>query len=98
MFTLLQQPIAVRLAVMVSSAYAINLIFKRIPHTLEQRHTKRRQCLCQFIEEFLAVYLPCIRQEVDTNNLCHVFFKYLNCQLKPDPIILHTLGITVIEA
>ena len=70
-----QRPIAVRLAIMLSSAYAINFIFKRIPHSLEQRHTKRRQCLCQFAEEFLSAYLPCIRQEGDVNNLKHVFIR-----------------------
>ena len=89
---------AVRLAVMMSGSYAIQLVFKRIPHALEQRHSRRRQCLCQFVEEFLAAYLPCIRQEADVNNLRFIFLRYLNCQFKPDPIILHTLGIAVIEA
>ena len=90
---LLQKPLAVRLAVMMSAAYAINFIYKRIPHTLEQRHTRRRQCLCQFIQEFLAAYLPSLRQEADLNNLKTVFTRYLNCQLKTDPVVLHTLGI-----
>ena len=83
---------------MMSAAYAINLVFKRIPHSLEQRHTRRRQCLCQFVEEFLAAYMPCIRQETDVNNVRHVFYRYLNCQFKPDPIILHTLGICPMDA
>ena len=82
---------------MLSSAYAINCIFKRIPHSLEQRHTRRRQCLCQFVEEFLAAYLPCIRQEANLGNVKHVFFQYLNCQMKPDPVVLHTLGLTAVD-
>ena len=93
-----QLPVAVRLAVMISSSYAINLVFKRIPHALEHRHTRRRQCLCQFVEEFLAAYLPCLRQEVDPGNICHIFLKYLNCQLKPDAVILNALGINTLDA
>ncbi|XP_064626799.1 uncharacterized protein LOC135487228 isoform X2 [Lineus longissimus] len=87
--------IAERLAVMFSSPYAIQMVFKKLPHPLEQRHTRRRQCLCQFVEEFLTAYLPCLRHEgaFDVRHLQILFLRYLNCQLKPDPIIMHTLGI-----
>ena len=51
----------------------------------------------QFVEEFLAAYLPCIRQETDIGNIKFVFFRYLNCQVRPDPIVLHTLGISLLE-
>ena len=96
---LFQCSLAVRLAVMLSSAYAVNLILRRIPLTLEQRHTKRRQCLCQFIEEFLTAYLSCVRQhETSTSNLQYIFRHYMNSQFRPDTTVLQALGISVIES
>ncbi|XP_074641279.1 uncharacterized protein LOC141899026 [Tubulanus polymorphus] len=89
--------IAERLAVMMSSPYAIQMVFKKLPHPLEQRHTRKRQCLCQFVEEFLTAYLPCLRHEgaFDVGHLQILFLRYLNCHFKPDPVIMHTLGIGV---
>lgn len=89
--------IAEELVLMMSSSYSLSLVHCRVPHSLEQRHTRRCQCLCQFLEEFLAAYLSWTRRETNPVCLTYVFQKYLNRTIKPEPMLLQTLGITVIE-
>ena len=97
-FSSFQSPLAVRLGVMMSAAYGIQLVFKRIPHTLAQRHhpTRGRQCLCQFVEEFLSAFLSCIRRETDMSNMSYLLDKYLNIQFKSDKALLQALDINTV--
>lgn len=80
---------------MLSSAYAAQFVMKNLPHPLDQRHTRRRQCLCQFAEDFLAAYLPMLRHDgaFDEDHLKTLFLRYLNCDVKPDLVVMRTLGI-----
>lgn len=83
---------------MLASSYVSHLVFKRLPHTLQQRHTRRRQCLCQYTEEFLTAYLPCIRQEADIRNLSYVMGRYMHCEIAPSRVLYEKLGIPVVSS
>ena len=89
---------AARLVAMVSAAYGINLLYKRLTHCLDHRHTKHRQCLCRYVEDFVSAYLTSIRQEADLESLKLTFSRFLNCEFRPEPVVLQNLGINIVRS
>lgn len=85
-----------QLCLALANSYLSSLVSHSLIPCLRQRHIRKYQCLCQYVEDFFSVYLPIIRypHKFNAKHIESVLSRSFQSTIKVNPKVLDELGLS----